>query len=130
MSAPAQAGPRRRDGRAWTAREDDCVRQLYPEGGAAAVIVVLTWRTYQAVRNRARKLGIVYRKGRGRPRRGLDRGARHADARGEQARRTCLACGHDFDSEHRGNRICPRCTPAANRRAAAGCFDITAGIGA
>lgn len=36
-------------------------------------------------------------------------GYRH-DLRGEGARRTCLSCRKEFDSEHRGNRICGVCT--------------------
>ncbi len=37
-------------------------------------------------------------------------GGFHSGNRGDQrARRRCLYCGEDFDSSHRGNRICPCC---------------------
>lgn len=39
------------------------------------------------------------------------------DTRGEQADRTCLACGRRFHSQHRGNRICGRCKPVVERMA-------------
>lgn len=36
--------------------------------------------------------------------------------RAKPARRTCLACGREFDSAHCGNRICDRCKGAEIRR--------------
>ncbi len=32
-----------------------------------------------------------------------------AEQNDQRARRRCLYCGDDFDSSHRGNRICPGC---------------------
>ena len=34
---------------------------------------------------------------------------RDKDIRGERAVRTCLACGREFMSAHRGNRRCETC---------------------
>jgi hypothetical protein len=41
------------------------------------------------------------------------------DQRGEEAMRRCLKCRTDFDSEHRGHRICSRCSEINARSAPA-----------
>ena len=97
----------------WPASAVDSLRRYWNDGLTTAEIASRLGKTVRAVECKIYKLrarGCVLPARRRRiagP--GDDGGCHGANRSNQRAHRRCLYCGEDFDSSHRGNRICPGC---------------------
>lgn len=101
----------------WPASAVDSLRRHWNEGLTTAEIASRLGKTARAVECKiyklrargcvlpARRRGISGRDDDG----GLYSGLHGGNRADQRARRRCLYCGENFDSSHRGNRICPVC---------------------
>ncbi len=86
----------------WSAAAIESLRRHWADGLTTAEIASRLGKTARAVECKVYKLRA----------RGCILPARRPDKAGrsdQRARRRCLYCGDDFDSSHRGNRICSGC---------------------
>ena len=94
---------------AWPAAAVERLRGYWNDGLTTAEIAARLGKTARAVECKIYKLrarGCVLPA----RRRRLPGGGHDGERRDDQwARRRCLYCNEDFDSSHRGNRICPTC---------------------
>lgn len=85
----------------WDPARVDRMVSLWNQGLTAPAIARRVGVTRLGVESKLAKLrrtGVV-----------LARRRSRIDPAPARARRACLHCGHDFDSEHVGNRLCPTC---------------------
>lgn len=97
-SKPRQSGPKS----GWPASAVDSLQTHWNAGLTTAEIAARLGKSVRAVECKIYKLRA----------RGCILPARRPGKAGQndqRARRRCLYCGDDFDSSHRGNRICPGC---------------------
>jgi len=96
----------------WTNADIERAKNLVAQGMCGRDIAVELRRSPDCLYNKLRSLGLKAARplglGDGERCRTVQN-AKIIDARGEQAKRTCLTCGNTFNSEHRGNRMCPPC---------------------